>query len=226
MTNFDLLDVPIDKSKAIFWPTRATDRQALKASDRVVSYWTRDLGGHIQYSRQMTNSVITRKIEKCSDQNGKTWPIQRPRIAAWPNMLHGIASGFLGANHFDDMRTNALKALGDHRPGTSHCLHLSLVNHPSADPALYAPILTDASRSHSRVQKPGPGHLLLTRLHQLHWHLNMHDTCRDENGDPIDLWHAPVQEVYMRVCEAWQAQVAGCIAKRKNLWTAACCATI
>jgi len=164
----------------------------------------------------MTNSVITRKIEKCSDQNGKTWPIQRPRIAAWPNMLHGIASGFLGANHFDDMRTNALKALGDHRPGTSHILHLSLVNHPSADPALYAPILTDASRSHSRVQKPGPGHLLLTRLHQLHWHLNMHDTFRDENGDPIDLWHAPVQEVYMRVCEAWQAQVAGCIAKHKT----------
>ena len=76
--------------------------------------------------------------------------------------------------------------------------------------------LTDASRSHSRVQKPGPGHLLLTRLHQLHWHLNMHDTFRDENGDPIDLWHAPVQEVYMRVCEAWQAQVAGCIAKRKT----------
>ena len=83
-------------------------------------------------------------------------------------MLHGIASAFLG-NHFDDLRTNALPALADHKPGTSPILHLSLTNHPLADPGFNAIWITiEKSRNYtSATQRPGPCHLLLARATSL-----------------------------------------------------------
>eukprot|EP00435_Cladocopium_sp_Y103_P076071 s49_g75.t1 len=237
-----MLDVPIDANKTIFWSTAATERQELRSTECPVVFWTRDLGGHVQYSRQMTNSVITSKLEQfkprwkalAHSKAAYTRKLHAIRAVALPNVLHGIASAFLGNAHFDDLRTNALRAIGEHRPGASPILHFSLLSHPLVDPGFYAiwqtlletrkyvapdsafALLTEASRSVQTFPKPGPCHVLLRRMHQLLWHWNQHDSFVDEYGDRIDIWNSPIQCLLVRVTEAWQSQVAGQISCRKT----------
>eukprot|EP00435_Cladocopium_sp_Y103_P056616 s730_g19.t1 len=239
----DMLDVPIDEQKTIFWSTDPTERSHLRASEQPVAYWTRDLGGHVQYSQQLTNSVVTSKIVQfqprwkslATSKAGYKKKLHAIQAVAWPNMLHGIASAMVGPSHFDDMRTAALRALGEHRPGLSPIMHLSLICHPKVDPAFYAiwctlietrkyipfeiacPILHDASRSFKIRPKPGPVHLLLHRMAQLHWSWNSVGTFLDEYGVPIDIWQVPIQELMQRACEAWQTQTAGLASTRKTL---------
>jgi hypothetical protein len=94
----------------------------------------------------MTNSIVTGKISSfqprwkvlAASKASYRRKLHAIKALAWPNMLHGIASVFVGANHFDDLRIAALRALGEHRPGTSPVLHLSMVCHPSSDPGFYA----------------------------------------------------------------------------------------
>ena len=94
-----MLDVPIDENKTIFWSTQPSERQALKESDSVVAYWTRDLGGHVQYSQQLTNSVIINKIEHfkprwkmlAASKASYARKLHAVKALVWPNVLHGIA---------------------------------------------------------------------------------------------------------------------------------------
>ena len=238
----NMLDIPIDTEKTIFWSTQPKERKTLRETESSVVFWTRDLGGHVQYSQQMTNSIVTGKISSfqprwkvlAASKASYRRKLHAIKALAWPNMLHGIASAFVGANHFDDLRTAALRALGEHRPGTSPVLHLSMVCHPSSDPGFYAiwitlletrkyisveaasPILTEASKSSRLHLGPGPCHLLLRRMYQLHWHWHPMGKFIDEHGEQIDIWHAPLQELQQRACEAWQTQIAGTIAARKT----------
>eukprot|EP00435_Cladocopium_sp_Y103_P036813 s432_g9.t1 len=238
----DLLALPIDVQKTIFWSTNAQDRQDLRSSNQKVVYWMRDLGGHVQYTKQLTNSVITSKIEKfqprwqalaCSKASYKR-KLLAIKTVALPNILHGIASAFVGNAHFDGLRTSALQAIGEHRPGASPLVHFSLVCHPTADPTFFAiwntlleirkyttseslsPVLTETTKMPSIYPKPGPGHVLLQRMQQLHWHWNMSDSFVDQSNQTVDLWNCPIQELMVRATEAWQQQVAGQTSLRKT----------
>jgi hypothetical protein len=53
----NMLDIPIDTEKTIFWSTQPKERKTLRETESSVVFWTRDLGGHVQYSQQMTNSI-------------------------------------------------------------------------------------------------------------------------------------------------------------------------
>ena len=136
--------------------------------------------------------------------------------------------------HFDGLTPTALKALGEHKPGASPLLHFSMVSHPIADPTFQAiwntlsetrkyttvdsvaPILTEAAQCSRIHPKPGPSHLLLQRMHQLHWQWNMFDSFVDHAEASIDVWNCPSQELLMRAVEAWQHQVSGQISSRKS----------
>ena len=237
-----MLELPIDDKKTIFWSTDQAERQSLRSSEQPTAYWTRDLGGHVQYSRQLTNSVITGKITEfqprwqslAASKAGYRKKMHAIKSVAWPNVLHGIASAFVGTTHFDELRTAALRSLGEHKPGVSPILHLSMVSHPSADPGFFAiwntlletrkyltceaasPILNDACRSFKTRPRPGPVNLLQQRMTQLHWAWDQHASFVDAFGQKVDIWDAPIQELLERASEAWQQQVAGQIAARKT----------
>ena len=140
------LDLDVDHSKTYMWSTDPEGRKHFRQIGTNQKNWARDLGGHVQYSRQATNSVITKKMEEFKPRWRSVQRSQAPyhqklraiKSVAWANTLHGISSANVGDENFEPLRTGALRALGEHHNGTSPIIHLSLVEHPSHDPAFNA----------------------------------------------------------------------------------------
>ena len=240
---FDRMDLSIDPVKTYFWATDSESRSSLADAGLRLEPWARDLGAHVQYSKQATNAVLTTKIERYKPQWKQLARSHAPvkqklralKVAAWPNILHGIASAHLGTHHFDEMRTQAIRCLMDQSPGTSPLALFSLCVHPSADPGFFAvwdtvqdlrthanldfchPILDQACQPSTRVRPaPGPCQVLLHRLQLLGWHWDPAGFFRDQWNAPIDLWSCNSQELHLRMTEAWQARQCGHLSHRKT----------
>lgn len=110
------LDLNLDPTKTFCWSTNQKERKTVKEMEQVVRMWARDLGGHVQYSRQTTNSVITDRIQTFRDGWGSFARSHAPhhqkikalKMVAWPNVLHGITSIHLGNDHYEELRTGAM----------------------------------------------------------------------------------------------------------------------
>ena len=197
----------------------------------------------MQYSRVATNAVITTRI--CKFQGRWTSMATSPapysqkilalKTVAWPNTLHGIASAHLGDKHLDTLRTSAMQSLKESKPGTSPSVHLSLCENPMSDPGCYAlvhtvcqfrqgvspdhaiPIFNQLALSPVRVKpQVGPCSVLLHRLRQVFWCWDLKGYLVDQCNVSIDLWECPIQELRIRLVEAWQRQVALTTSARKT----------
>ena len=67
-----VLDVPVDHQKTYFWSTQASGRKTLKQAAHLegrykILHKARDLGGHMAYTKQHTNSTITKRLEAMPD---------------------------------------------------------------------------------------------------------------------------------------------------------------
>ena len=242
-TILTILDLPIDPSKSYVWATTTAGRKALQSSNVPIVKSCRDLGGQMQYTRQSTNFVITQRIEafkpRWKDLTISPAPYRQKlfaiRAVAWTNTLHGIASAHLGTQHYDKLRTCAVKALQEHGPGVSPSVHLSFIEHPSFDPEFHAitatlnlcrssltrdqlePVLTQLSLDPPRKRpKPGPSSVLLERLRQLGWRWDTNGIFLDHQDLPVDLWESPIQHVKTAMADAWQLQVCRNTSTRKT----------
>ena len=240
----DLLDVSIDHHKTYAWSIDATQRQALRAEALQTKLAARDLGGHMAYSKSATNSTIT---ARCA-QAGPLWNKlarsmasydQKPRVLrtkAWPAFLHGIASAHLADDHYDRLRTGAVRAIGEHSAGVAPAAHLSLVEPTANDPQFHAIWVTlttcrqmevPADHMHFCMQelhmpiprvtaRPGPMSVVLHRLQQVAWSWICGSKFADQWGCPIDILHCPIQELRQRLTYAWQTRVQHTLAVRKT----------
>ena len=236
------LDLDVDESKTYMWSSDPEARKWFRQEGTNQKTWARDLGGHVQYSRQTTNSVITKKMEDFKPRWKAVQRSQAPyyqklralKSVAWANTLHGISSASIGDENYEPLRTGAVRALGEHHNGTSPIIHLSLVEHPSHDPAFRALwqtvidtrnnvsktvaefIITKLAQASNR-QKPevGPCSVLLHRLNQIQWHWEDNQFV-DHRGLTIDIWDVCIQELAVRLAEAWQSRVASEKACRKT----------
>ena len=95
-----LLDLQIDGAKSYTWWVDGQQRRELKGS-----FATKlDLGGHVQYLRQVTNSTLTAKLDAMPPLWNKLARSLAPyrakvraiRAKAWPACFHAIASVHLG----------------------------------------------------------------------------------------------------------------------------------
>ena len=228
------LDLDVDQTKTYMWSTDPEGRKSFRQEGTNHKTSARDLGGQLQYTRQAANSVITQKMENFRPRWKSVQRSQAPyqqklralKATAWTNALHGASSATIGDENFEPLRTGALRALGEHHNGTSPIIHISLVEHPSHDPAFHAlwQTISDA-RNHipkttasylltklaqaSDRKKPevGPCSVLLHRLNQLLWRWE-DNTFVDHKGIEIDIWDVCIQELAIRVAESWQARVA------------------
>ena len=240
---FHALDLQLDPNKTYFWATAAAQRHALREDGHNVSFWARDLGAHIQYTKQATNSVITSKAEKFlptwKDLARSYAPMRQKthalRSVARPNILHGVSSVHLGSHHFDSLRTHALRGLVDQTPGTSPTAFLALCEHPSLDPEFHSiwdtvkdfrvltnydavgPMLECCVQPTTRVRPaPGPCHVLLNRLQSIGWSWDDAGFFRDTWSQPIDLWNACLQDLHGRLVTAYQTKQCALLATRKG----------
>lgn len=236
------LDLQLDSKKTVLWSNHAPTRKALRDAQHQVVAWARDLGGHVQYTGQCTNSVITSRIAafkmRWKDFARSPAPydqkLRAVKMVAWPNVLHGIASVHLADDQHDQLRTQALRGLGLHHPGASPIVHLSLIESPQADPGYHAiwktimdirsylpqehciPILVSLAEDHRHVRpRVGPTSVLLHRLNLIGWHWD--NGFWDHNNRHVDLWESPIQELKLRVTQAWQIRSQGLVSHRKTM---------
>lgn len=243
-TILEVLDLPLDSSKTYLWANETQARKTFAAAGQSVKKSARDLGGHMQYTQQNTNHVITLRIKEFKSR----WKdlaispapyhhkLRAIKAAAWPAALHGSTSVHLGNEWFDELRTGAVRALGEHKPGCSPIVHLSLVEHPTHDPGFHAIWMaiahcrqyippevckahldTIVEPSHRVRPRVGPCSVVHDRLQQLGWFWDPDGYYRDHTGHPIDLWETCIQELSKRASESWQWAAPTKVAHRKTL---------
>ena len=196
----DLLDLELDPNKTLLWATSPECRWA---------DFSRSPATYVQKLRAI-------------------------RSVSWPNTLHGISSVHLGSDHVDSLRTSAMRALHEHGSGTSPAIHLALVEAPASDPGFYilrqtvldcrnnqsfecAQVRLDSLVENPRFRPPpGPCSVLLHRLQAIDWFWEKNQGFFDQWQRPINLWHAPIQELLGRLTEAWQIHVASKASSRKT----------
>ena len=130
----------------MIWATGPQCRKWLREQGHDVSMWAKDLGAHIQFSRQATNATIVAKIHKFVERWGDfarspatyAQKVKAIKAVCWPNTLHGISSAHLGRDHIDSLRTAAMRSLRETSWGASPILHLSLIEAPMLDPGFFA----------------------------------------------------------------------------------------
>ena len=226
-------DIRLDESKTVFWATTAADRRHLRQLGHEVLHCARDLGGHLQFSRQATNSTVTSRVlameelwpKLQSSHAGYDAKLRAIVTAAWPRAFYGISICSIGSKYVLALRTAALRGLGLSRPGANPAIHLAMVEHPKADPGFVpfrasvldlriqlAPEVACAVLDHlstaPAVNCPGPAGLFLQRLHAVGW---VWDPSRHLICDAVssfDLWQCSPQELQFRLCDAWRTAVA------------------
>ena len=237
-----LMDLSLDQSKSVLWALQANDRRFLRQQGVEVTRNIRDLGGHLQLSRQQTNATLQKKCQAL----GVVWaklaqsraPLQQKckviRVKAWPRGLHACPGVHISSAIFNDLRSHANKALGLKKAGVNTRLFLALLAHPAHDPEGYAiqaclkafrkipaadmcgPYLNATSKVPERSRCPGPLGVLVSRLEVIGW-THHQDTCfLDQHGLPIDILQQSLQEVMYRAFHAFQQHMGQKIAQRKG----------
>ena len=232
LQNFcETLDLQVDTAKSYCWSANPEERKILRTNGTPVTQWARDLGGHMNYCRLITNSTVTDKIQKfipfwsrLSRSLGTLQQKQRALIvAAWPNLFHSISIAPLGSHHYVQLRSKANKSLGFQKQGANPMLQLSCICNPLCDPEcwslvetvttfrkwatpeLVAPVLEQMSQGEKGVS--GPSHNLLVWFNKLGWEWIEPSIALDQNRNPITFLDCPIQELKARLLEAWQLHV-------------------
>ena len=238
------LQIPLDTQKTYGWGTTPQTRKEIVEAQYLLQHSCRDLGGHMQYTKKATNQTITKRIADFKPRwkslaispASYQQKLMAARAVAWSQTLHGIASTVIDPAHFDTLRTEALRALGEHKPGASPAIHFALVEHPTFDPAFQAilitvrmarqhmhpdrivPMLTTANQMPRRRRaRVGPCHVLLHNVRLLGWEWDPAGYFRTFEQVPIDLWHSPIQHLLQSLYRDWQRMIAFDNSARKSM---------
>ena len=234
------LDIQLDKAKTYFWATSAKCRKTFKTRGHVVLLHSKDLVGHLNYSKRGTNYSLRARTTKCKPMWGwlsrshanTTQKLRVLHSVAWPRCLHGIAGVDIGIDHFTTLRASAMQAKRWEKHGSSSCVQFGLITEPRFDPAFYATLMTVTefrkysnsaiayevldqlvTQPPSRIL-PGPCGVLLSRLHAIHWRWEGNGFLRDHQGLLLHTTDSPIQLLRMRLEHAWAASVGHKLASR------------
>lgn len=234
-----LLDLELDTKKTFFWSTSVEHRARLRLQGKVVLNTSKDLGAHMAYTKQLSNQYLRQRVESLDDFWDRLFHaggshLQKTRVlvsAAWPRAFHACSAAVLGRRSFDGLRTNALRALRLNKPGASSWLQFACES-DGVDPLLFViwSTLRDYRAQRSSCLDPShdfvdfgasycPGsvsEIVVQRIHMLGWHVVDHSQVRDRFG-VFDLREIALQELSLRVHDAWTQVVAQKVAHRVTL---------
>jgi len=236
------LDLTIDEEKTYAWSITTEARNVIRESNVNLKYFARDLGGHIQYSAQTTNSTITKRIANMTPLWNRlarslapySQKLRAIRTKGWTHCLHAISSAHIGDCHFSALRTGVMQALSQTAMGASPNIHLSLIEQPLTDPqchALWQTLLDfrnhfdeDTSSfvwqslsSDGRLKPPpGPCSVVLARLQSIAWQWSQGTWFRDHNRDWCNILRCPIQELRWRIIQGWQLRIMNIAEDRKT----------
>ena len=225
------MDLPVDSEKSYCWANDPIGRKIILQEEKKVVKFGRDLGGHMNYCKYLTNKTITEKIENlqlfwkrlsraCAPAFLKERAIC---VAAWPRVFYSIAIAPIGPAHYEKLRTQVMRALNHKQHGANPLLQVSCICPPKCDPECFALLETITTfRQCSTVENafpvlqalsdgakvtPGPCSALLKSIFKLGWSWNPLGFINDAFGIPLQLMTCPVQELKERVILSWQHRV-------------------
>ena len=225
-------DLTLDRKKTYGWSTDAAIRKQFRDAHIPVQHAARDLGAHISYTRQFSNSTVTARLDDLESFWTSLFKSPAPyaqkvkalRTVAWPRGLHAISSAPIGQTKWTTVRSRAAQALLGRKAGLNPGVLLGLVE-GSADPEEVALLATvrdlrafaDATylQEHvvplalNLVSSPAnsPAHILLTRLHQVGLSIVSSGFVQDRFGT-FDCYSWNYNEVCLRLQWAWQQRAA------------------
>ena len=232
------LDLVLDRKKTHTWAVHAESRQVLREQGFTLSKACKNLGAHLQFTRQHTNNV---QMERIASLAG-LWPklrlssccyylkVRALKCAAWPKGLHAIAATTLSLNTFQSLRAGAMKGLREDHSGCNSLLHLGLVEDPMADPHFWSimqtlrfckdcgnppvvkQVLADMANLGAGVHNSITA-TLLTRLQFLGWHIDAAGRVVDEFGT-FSLFAVTCVELKLRMEWQWLQVVTGATSHR------------
>ena len=227
----EALDLQIDPKKTYCWTTSREQRKELKEQEIQTLKAARDLGGHMNYSKWDTKSTILEKIEKFApfwrrlsrSSAPKFQKLRCLKVSAWPNMFHSISISSLGHVHFEKIRTKVMQSLGFNTYGANPKLQLSCICPSACDPEFWcayetilswrkftSPEMADFVMTHiaeGNKMTPGPCASVTKILHKLGWQWIDSGIIHDENHLAISIRNCPIQELFVRVKQAWQKAI-------------------
>lgn len=237
----DMFDLPLDSRKTYSWSITASGRSSARGCGfRVVSR-TKNLGAHVQFTRQHTNSILVERVQSLQ----LLWPKLRVSAppyrqklrailaAAWPKGLHAIAATTLSSQWYQSLRAGAIKGLNVDGAGCNAHLHLGLVEVPLHDPQFWSIMhtfwfvrdcgdpshveyqLAELVSGSSSVPENSITSTLLVRLQVLGWHVTPTGAICDSFGS-FSLFDLCKQELGFRASRAWQRVVAAEVSHRKG----------
>lgn len=225
-----LWDLQLDQNKTVYWSINSAARQTMRQADLAVVTSCRDLGGHMQFTKQKTNRTLAEKSEAIK----KLWPrlhsCRSPlrhkfkvlRCKAWPRVLHSCPGVHVNDHILTNLRSGAMQGLGLSKSGANPMIQLSWLLFPTHDPECYAifssvrharrfanseaiePYLKATSMVPERQHMPGPIGVLISRLATLGWQYGTNGIFYDLHGIPIDVFRGPFQAIASKMAFDWQ----------------------
>ena len=234
-----MVDLTVDKKKTYGWSTCPVIRKQFRDSAIPVKGAARDLGAHLAYNRQYTNSTVADRLKSLEEfwislkKSPSTFKlkIQTLRTVAWPRGLHAVSSTPIGATVWNQLRSKAVQSTLGRKAGVNPFVLLGLVA-GGVDPEEVALIASvrdarefSAEGSMESVVAPlangfldlppnAPSSILLTRLHRV-------GICVSTSGQLLDRFgafglHESFQEVLLRLQWACQQQAAAAVSHRPD----------
>jgi len=233
------MDLSLDQRKTSTWSITAEGRQCIRRQGFGMVASCKNLGAHVQFTKQHTNKTMMDRVAKVSPLWAKLrlspsayqQKIRAIKCAAWPMGLHGIAATTLSLATFQSLRAGAMKGLKADSPGANAWVQLGLIEKCSTDPHVWATLqtfrLTRDCGSQPRVEEvmaeiaAGQDHLpsnsithtLVTRIQLLRWQVTTDGKLQDMIGG-FSLFQVSIAELNVRVELHWPFVVAAVVSHR------------
>lgn len=231
--------IALDQPKTFYWSLQAKGRKQLKNQGRNVVYATRDLGGHLQHCRRLTNATVQTRIAKHKPFWGRlrcnVAPPQQKLKAimtiAWPRCFYGIRVVALRQQRYKTLRAAAMQSMRWDVKGASSLVQFGLVEGGNRDPGFFAlqqvvrafiteqdsyAILDIQTTDPPKGHVPGPCGVFLGWLHTLSWRWRGDGYLEDHEGFIIHLVDSPIQWLYIRLKHAWGRRIGSLMQNRQG----------
>ena len=239
----DLWGLELDVQKTYCWGTTPEARKNCAPLGFQVLRDAKDLGASMTYGRGLRNRVQLDRIASLEDSwqllrrsPASTWlKGQILRQALWPRAFHGAAVCCLADTHIQKLRTQAVKALNQHRAGAQPAVRLLLLMPPESDPGFYQDWLVFQTFDRLREKQPGildllhsfldrfegtrgngPFHKLLETCNRVGWQLHADASVTIHDGAVISLLETPLSLLKKFLLEAWAQFLSTRLAQRHD----------
>ena len=227
------IDLFLDARKTHTWSLQPVGRALMRQQGFATVAYGKNLGAHIQYSKQHTNKALAERMNSVQSAWSKlrlsasryAHKVRAVLCSAWPRAMHGVAAATVSLASFQQLRAGAMKGFREDCVGANANVHLGLVERAVLDPHCWAilqtfrltrdcgapervePLLADLAMGRVDLPANTITQTLLQRIQALGWHINSLGCLTDLFGS-FSLFAVSMTELVWRVTFQWTFRVA------------------